>query len=71
MTTEQKIVAEARRYARIQQAKIETQREFIRQLESRGGDAQLVRLEKDTLGAMMKSLDTVLRHLRPIIDRGC
>jgi hypothetical protein len=69
MTTEQKLIAEGRRYAKAQQAKIEFQRERIRKLESRGYDTDIIRHEKQTLGAMMKSLDSVLSRLRPVIDR--
>lgn len=67
--TEEKIVAEGRRYVAAQQAKIQRQREFIIQLESRGGDAQIVQMQKETLGEMVKSLDHVLSRLRPFIDR--
>jgi hypothetical protein len=67
--TEQQVIAEGRRYVRAQQAKIEFQRERIRKLERLGNDAQMVRMEKQTLGAMMKSLDQVLGRLRPVIER--
>jgi hypothetical protein len=69
MKTEQEIIAEGQRYVRAQQAMIETQRKFIRDLESHGGDAQTVRLEKEALGEMVKSLDLVLSRLRPVIAR--
>jgi hypothetical protein len=67
--TEQQILAEGRRYVSTQQAKIEFQRERIRKLECLGHDAQMVRMEKQTLGAMMKSLDQVLGRLRRVIER--
>jgi hypothetical protein len=69
MTEEESIIAEGRRYVAAQRAKINTQREFIRQLESKGEDPQIVRLEKEILGQMMKSLDSVLNRMRPVIDR--
>jgi hypothetical protein len=43
--------------------------EFVSEFESYGGDAQIVRLEKETLGEMIKSLDLVLSRLRPVIER--
>jgi hypothetical protein len=69
--TQEKIIAEGRRYIAAQQAKIQTQREFISELESYGADSQIVRLEKETLGEMMRSLDLVLNRLRPVIERAC
>ena len=69
MTAEEKIIAEGRRYARAQRAKIDFQRERVRKLESRGYDADIVRLEKQTLGAMMKSLHMVLSRLRPVVEK--
>jgi hypothetical protein len=65
--TEQQIIAEGRRYVSTQQAKIEFQRERIRKVERLG--QQMVRMEKQTLGGMMKSLDQVLGRLRPVIER--
>jgi hypothetical protein len=69
MTTEQKIMGEAQRYLRAQQVKIATQREFIHDLERSGQVTRVVRLEKETLGEMIKSLDLVLCRLRPVIER--
>jgi hypothetical protein len=70
MTREERdIIAEGKRYVALQQAKIEAQRIFIRDLESAGKDAGIVRLEKETLGEMIKSLDLVLSRLRPVIER--
>jgi hypothetical protein len=66
--SEDEIIAEGRRYVAVQQAKIQRQREFIIQLESRGGDAQTVQMQKETLGEMVKSLDLLLNRLRPVID---
>jgi hypothetical protein len=66
---ENEYVAEGKRYVALQQAKIEAQRLFIQDLESAGRDASLVKIEKETLGEMIKSLDLVLNRLRPIIDR--
>jgi hypothetical protein len=49
-TEEQKIITQGRRYLEAQQAKIETQRVFIRDLENAGKDQELSRLKKKTLG---------------------
>jgi hypothetical protein len=62
------IIAHGRRYAKEQQIKIDFQRERIRKLESRGYDAEFILHEKQTLGTMIKSLDTVLERLRPFIE---
>jgi hypothetical protein len=45
-TEEQKIIAQGRRYVEAQQAKIETQRVLIRDLETRGGIKVLSRLKR-------------------------
>lgn len=49
--------------------KIAMQHEFIQDLEMLGTDAGICRLEKETLGEMIKSLDLVLNRLRPVIER--
>jgi hypothetical protein len=71
MTQEQDIIAEGKRYVATQQSKIAMQREFIQDLEMLGTDAGICRLEKETLGEMIKSLDSVLSRLRPVIERVC
>jgi hypothetical protein len=53
MKTEQEIIAEGQRYVRAQQAKIATQSRFIGDLASQGGDTEILRLEKETLGEMI------------------
>jgi hypothetical protein len=68
MTTDQ-IIAEGRRYAREQQARIDAQRQFISDLENSGKDTGIVQMEKQNLAEMMKSLDLVLSRLRPVIER--
>jgi hypothetical protein len=45
-TEEQKIIAQGRRYVEAQQAKIETQRVLIRDLENAGRDPGIIALEK-------------------------
>jgi hypothetical protein len=69
LTEEESIIAEGRRYVTAQQARIETQREFIRQLEGKGHDPQIVRMEKETLAEMIMSLDLVLDPMRSVIYR--
>jgi hypothetical protein len=69
MTTEKEIIAEGKRYVATQQSKIATQRQLIQDLEMFGTDAGIVRLEKETLFEMIKSLDLVLSRLRPVIER--
>jgi hypothetical protein len=66
---EQDVIAEGKRYVATQQAKIATQRQLIQDLEMLGMDAGVVRLEKETLGEMIKSLDLVLSRLRPVIEK--
>jgi hypothetical protein len=69
MVTEHDFIAEGRRYAKMQQGKIEAQRAFIRGLEDLEQDAGIVRQQKEVLGEMIKSLDLVLRRLRPVIEK--
>jgi hypothetical protein len=65
---DEKAIANRQRYIAAQRAKIHTQGEFVRLLESHGQDVQIVRMEKDTLVEMGKSLDLAVSRLRQFDD---
>jgi hypothetical protein len=68
MTSQDQIVAASIRYVKAQQVRIDAKQRYIQDLEINGRDVGTIKLEKEDLGAMLKSRDKVLEKLRPFIS---
>ena len=61
--------ADQQRYIAVQKAKIHTQRQFIHLLENQGEDAEIVQVERDTLGSMVRTLNSASSHLQSLMKK--
>jgi hypothetical protein len=66
---DEKAINNAQRYIATQRAKIHIQAGFVHLLESNGVDVLLVRMERQTLREMGKSLDVESKRLRLLMHR--
>jgi hypothetical protein len=66
---DKKAIDIAQRYIATQRKKIHAQSKLVRHLEANGEDESIVRMERQTLREMGKSLDLVCTRLRLLMNQ--